>query len=197
MATRRGAKNAGKERSGKAANRKTTDQAELVPPTRQMGPESATGAALRAEKEIPSGADRGSQVEIVGGEPQPDAEGPQKPREGQAEPARFTSNGQLPHNMVPSPTGSVPVGAVATTVEDAEKRIEEAVKAHDDFLANKRTEQNKTISAATVNRLGRAELLAIGAQRGYNLPDVVGTRTTRATFLREQEKDKSLSSEEI
>lgn len=166
-------------------------QAQAVPPTRATGPESATGAAIEAQThEIPQGDDRGSKVEIVG-DIKPDSAG-REPQGAQAQPARFTSNGQLPHDFVPSPTGSVPVGAVATSPEDAKRRVQEAQKAHDEFV-QRRTQLNKRLDSATINRLTGAELRAIGEQRGYSMPNNVGTRAMRVRFQAEQDKDSNIS----
>jgi hypothetical protein len=171
------------------AKRKTTDPADQVPPTRQTGPESATGAALAAaDHEIPQGEDRGSTVPIEG-DITPDSEG-REAQGAQLEPARYTSNGQLPHNMVPSPSGTVPVGAVATSPEDAQKRVEDVLKAHDEYVAGRNT--IKKLDTATIHRLTGAELRAIGEQRGYSMPNNVGTRAMRARFIEAQDKDENI-----
>lgn len=165
------------------------DQAVQVPPTRATGPETATGAALAASShETPKGSDRGSKVEIAG-DPRPDSE--REAHGAQLEPARFTSNGQLPHNTVPSPTGAVPVGAVASSVEDAQKRVEASNKAHDEFVA--RRKGGRKLDEATINRLTGAELRAIGEQRGYALGTNLGTRSARRAFIEAQTKDPNFS----
>lgn len=163
-------------------------QAAQVPPTRATGAGSATGTAIDAQtKDIPTGEDRGSTVPIVGGEPAPDSERPE-PVGAQVEPARFTSNGQLPHNSVPSPTGSLPVGAVATSQAHADKLVAQTNEAHDSYVARKR----KRLDANTVRRLSRAELQAIAEQRGYNLPPG-GNKISRDAFLQEQDSDEQLA----
>lgn len=165
------------------------DQASQVPPTRSTGPESATGAALEsATKEIPTGEDRGSTTPIVG-DIRPDSE--REAQGAQTEPARFTSNGQLPHDMVPSPSGVVPVGAVATSQEDAKARVEAVHKAHDEFVQQRRA-RSRRLDEATVNRLTGAELRAIGEQRGYQIGNALGTRASRRAFLDAQDKDQNL-----
>lgn len=178
------------------ATSKRSDESDSaqVPPTRATGLESATGTAIRENErdDIPQGEDRGSKIEIEGGEPEADALEGAEPRGAQAEPARFTSNGQIPHNTVPSPSGAVPVGAVATSVEDARARVEEAQRSHDEAYAN-RGGANQRISEATVGRLGRAELLAIAQTRGYEgMNDLAGTRRTRTDFLKAQDEDESI-----
>jgi hypothetical protein len=52
------------------------------------------------------------------------------------------------------------------------------------------------ISEATVGRLGRAELMAIGVTRGYKMSPDVGTRATRNAFLKAQDEDESLGAGE-
>lgn len=162
-----------------------------VPPTRQTGAESATGVALAVEEhEIPQGADRGSKVEIAGGDPKPDVEGPENVG-AQNEPARFTSNGQIPHNTVPSPTGAVPVGALGLSVEDSEARVEEANAAHDEFVASRGV--RKRLAPETVRRLSAIDVQAIAEQRGYILPADGGARMTRDAFLKAQDEDEQIS----
>lgn len=157
-----------------------------VPPTRATGPESATGAALE-DRPIPQGEDRGSKVEPEGGWPKPDAEGPENVG-AQTEPARFTSNGQIPHNTIPSPTGAVPVGATGLSAEDARARVEEANQAHDDYVA-KRGQAAARLSNETISRLHVAELRAIALQRGYALDEFAGTRRARQQFRDAQDQD--------
>ena len=137
--------------------------------------------------EIPSGADRGSTVPIVG-TPTPSS-APGKPHGAQAEPARFSSNGQIPHNTVPSPSGALPVGAVATSQEHADQLVAATNAAHDAFVKK----VDKRLDPATVNRLGHAELRAIGDQRGYKLSAYMGARAMRAAFLEAQSKDTNLT----
>lgn len=159
-----------------------------VPPTRQTGLGSATGAAIQQdEREIPSGSDRGSKIEIVGGPPKPDVDGP-KNVGAQTEPARFTSNGQLPHNSIPTSSGPVSVGATGLSIEDAQKRVDEVNAAHDRFVAQRGTRQR--LAPDTVRRLHAIEIQAIAEQRGYVLPGDGGARMTRAAFLKAQDEDK-------
>lgn len=166
-----------------ASGAKDTDA--QVPPTRATGPESATGMALQADKEIPQGKDRGSQVEPEGGHPAPDVEGPQASG-AQLEPARFTSNGQLPHNIVPTPSGPVPAGALGLSPEDTQARVDEVNQAHDDYVNRRISRQ--FLAPETVQRLSAAELRAIGQSRGYSIPES-GTRSTRAAFIEAQDND--------
>lgn len=166
------------------------DQSALVPPTRATGAESATGTAL-ADHEIPQGDDRGSKLEIAGGDPASDwdiAQGKGDAVIGaQAEMARFTSNGQLPHNTVPTPSGAVPVGATALSQEDADQAIRDVNDAHDAYV-NRGTERRK-LSKETVQRLSIPDIKAIGEQRGYDIPEFGGTRVLRQAFLDAQDED--------
>jgi hypothetical protein len=192
------AKNA-KSRAGKTVKKSSSSRGakakrsgNVVPPTRATGSESATGTALnQAHKEIPKGEKRGSTVPIVGGEPKPDADGPQKLSEAQKAPARFTSNGQIEENTVASPSGPVPVAVVARDQDHADELLEAKDKAHQDFI--ERRTSAKALDEHTINRLSRPELHAIGQQRGYELNETVGTRATRAAFLEAQRKDKNLT----
>lgn len=162
-----------------------------VPPTRATGAESATGMQIRAAsgQEIPKGKEAGSQVPIDGGDPTPDHKGPQKARGLQAEPALFVSNGSIPHQAVASPSGLVGPAAVASTPEEAKSMVDARVEEHTAFV--ERTVTNKHLDEPTLARLGRAELAAIGTQRGYDMPEA-GTRATRAAFARGQDADKTI-----
>lgn len=175
------------KRSGAKAE---TGSGNQVPPTRATGAESATGQALAAQNsDIPQGEDRGSKVEQVGGEAQADYIEGAEPQGAQAEPAKFTSNGQLEHGTTGSPSGPVPIATKAATQEEAEDLAEKQDEAHD--LHVNRSVKDKKLDDRTVARLGRAELAAIGAKRGYDLPEA-GTRATRAAFASAQDKDKNL-----
>lgn len=163
-----------------------------VPPTRARGPETATGQQIAwasGEQDVPKGAERGSQVEIEGGDPTPTLEGGDKPRGLQAEDALFSSNGQVASDMEASPTGLQPIGANSASPEEAKKKIEARRTEHEAYV--NRTPKVERLDDATINRLGRAELAAIGKQRGYTIPDA-GTRATRAAFAAGQDGDSKL-----
>lgn len=187
-------------RVGKKATRRQSDpeagsKEAGVPPTRQTGPESATGQAIRdanGEQEIPKGEERGSQVEIQGGDPKATLEGGDKPRGMQAKPAIFSSNGEIPRNAVPTASGLVPVSTVANTQEEADAIVEKREEDHKRYV-ERTVDKHEELDAATVGRLGRAELRAIGEQRGYEMPEA-GTRATRAAFLNGQSKDELIGS---
>lgn len=174
---RAGARSSGK--GGKGANK--------VPPTRATGVETATGTALAEPPRI-KGKERGSQTQIVGGEPKPDALNGAKPRGAQKEPAEFSSNGQVEHATVGTSAGPIPVSVVAKDQKDAD-RITEDNRRRAEAAAAKGGD--RILDEATVNRLGRPEISAIAHQRGYELPDG-GGRVTRAAFLAAQGKDKNL-----
>jgi hypothetical protein len=178
--------------NGEGAKASPTEGSNTVPPTRATGSETATGLQIaheRGEQEVPKGAERGSQVEIEGGDPTPDAEGPQKPRGLQAESALFVSNGSISSTDVPSPSGLQPIGAVATSVEHGRKLVETRKRDHEAFV--RRSPRAEALDESQVNTMGRAELAAIGVQRGYDMPDA-GTRATRAAFLAAQDNDETL-----
>lgn len=175
-----------------ATRAKAAAQDAQVPPTRQTGPESATGVAL-ADQSIPKGKDRGSSIEPEGGHPKPDVEAP-KAKGAQLEPARFTSNGQLPHNTVAGPSGPVPVSALGLSAEDSAAKVEQTNQAHDDFV--NRREQKQRLTHETIQRLSPQDLRAIGAQRGYSVPETGGVRAVRQAFIEAQDSDTDLKSRE-
>ena len=166
------------------ATSKEKDAAQ-VPPTRAMGRESATGTALyEAERDdVPTGEDRGSTAE-VDGEPG-----------DKNDPAQFTSNGQIPHGMIGSPSGPVPASVLGLDLDATTEKLDEIRDQHEaDVDAAKNG--GKRLNEATVGRIGRAELVAIGLQRGYKMNLDAGTRSTRSAFLKFQDEDKALKSEE-
>lgn len=174
------------------------DQSAQVPPTRATGAESATGQALVDNTaSVPQGEDRGSTVPIAGGaySDWEIANGDGEATVGaQGEQARFTSNGQLPHNMIPTPSGAVPVGATSLSVEDAEERIRDVNDAHDAYV-NRGTERRK-LSPQTVQRLSIPEIQAIAQQRGYDIPEFGGVRVMRQAFLDAQGGDDKVTKAE-
>jgi hypothetical protein len=187
---------AGRTRSSAKSARNAGPKDSTVPATRAAGDATATGMQIQHEsgkQNIPKGKEAGSQVPIVGGDPTPDAEGPQKPRGLQAEPALFSSNGSIPHDMTASASGLVPMAMVAGDQKEAEKRIDQRVEDHKRYV--NRQPRHRRLDDATVGRLSHAELRAIGEARGYELPQG-GNRTTRAAFLRAQDADKGLAKEE-
>lgn len=188
------AKNAKSTRgkTARAAAKGKTQELSQVPPTRATGAETATGQAIRTAdgtNETPQGEDRGSKVPIVGGEPQPDLLEGAAPKGAQLEPAKFSSNGQLEGGTVGSPTGSIPVSAVARDQEHADELLEKADAEHAKFL--NRSFKDKKLDDRTLSHIGGAELRAIAAKRGYDIPEA-GTRATRAAFARAQDDDENL-----
>ena len=156
----------------------------VLPRGAVMSPLTATGQALHEEtKEIPQGEDRGSKLEIDG-DIKPDSEGGGEPQGLQAEPARFAVNGSVPPNTVPSPSGPVPIAAVAATPEDAQKRLEE----HQKVIESQFKNSVEKLSEAKIGRMSRSELQAVAFDRGYDIPQA-GSRVTRTAFKRAQDQD--------
>lgn len=97
----------------------------------------------------------------------------------QAESAAFTTNGTIPSGMVASPGGFVP----ASAVPDSEAALEMTLN------SSGRNPDTRVLSEKEVEGLSGTELRAIGAQRGYKMADLAGTRTQRREFLRLQGED--------
>lgn len=146
-----------------------------------------------ADERVPKGEDRGSKQEIEGGEPEPDF--PQHPgpkaRGLGLEAANFTTNGTVPGTFVGSPSGPIPVSAVATSVEDAQKRLQQVRKEEQDALLNSNSRQK--LSRAKVESMSAADLRAVAHDRGYDIGEHAGSRATRRRFLAAQDQDDSLS----
>jgi hypothetical protein len=172
-----------------------------VPPTTQSGPLSATGQAVRqalGQEEVPKGKERGAPQSQGQKDAKPDLIGKGgKPTGLQKEKAIFSSNGEIPSDMVASPSGLVPMHTAAGGDEDKmQQMVEDRRDEHERYVERRSVMRTKRLSNATIDRLGHAELRAIGEQRGYTLP-VAGARSTRAAFARAQEGDKELGKEEI
>jgi hypothetical protein len=135
------------------------------------------------EAERVKGKERGSTVPIAGGVPKGDWQSP-KAVGAQKEPAKWATNGSVPVNSIPSPSGPVPVGAVAMTAEEGEKVVEAYEEGARGAFASAATTR---LSEEQVARMSGAELRAVAHQRGYDL-ELAGTRVTRTRFLKLQEK---------
>lgn len=113
----------------------------------------------------------------------------QKPVGLMAEKASFVKNGSLPAGQLPTPTGLMPASALATSPEDANKRLEEHVKT---LNGRSRTLEYQKLSRAQIDAMSGAELRAVAHDRGYDLGDQAGNRATRKRFIEAQNRDESL-----
>lgn len=132
--------------------------------------------------EIPGG----SEIPIAGGEPQPDAAGPTEPQGAQAAPAILATNGTLPVNQVPSPSGLVPVSAVVSDPVQGAKLVQESLDAAEKHLLRSGFEQ---LSRAKIESMNANDLRAVASDRGYDLGPHAGSRATRRRFILAQQKD--------
>lgn len=134
-------------------------------------------------------ASRGSEVPIAGGDQikadYPEHEGA-KPIGNQAVPAAFTTNGSLPLNMVPSPSGPVPASTVAGDQAAAAQAVRRANKERDDLILRSGA---KKLSREQIEGMNAADLRAVAHDRGYDLGDYAGSRVTRRRFIEAQGKD--------
>lgn len=157
------------------------------------------GAYAQAERqrkgleEIPTGEDRGSTLEAGQDEAVADAvaEGA-APAGLQAEPAEFTQTGSVVMNMVPSPSGPVPVNLVASDPEAAAELLEE--RAATVREEQERRNPDRHFTEDEVNELDGGTLRALAARRGYTDMPGAGTRSARQAFLQAQSKDDRYSS---
>lgn len=163
------------------------NSAPQVPVTRATAKSSATGQAIASQhEEIPQGEDRGSKIPITG---DPESKGNQG---AQTEPARFGSNGQVPHRTIATPSGPVPAGAMKAPKDAIENRIDRQNAQHDKFV-RLRNDRDRRLTEKEIAGASGAELRAIGQQRGYVLPDYAGTRVVRTAFQDAQDKDKNIA----
>lgn len=119
---------------------------------------------------------------------------PVKPIGAQAETAIYTTNGTLPVNMVPSPSGLVPASAVTADPAEARRRTQEALDAHADSVH--RTGGYERLSRNQIESMSAGDLRSVAQQRGYDLGDYAGSRATRRRFIAEQNKDEDLEGNE-
>lgn len=165
-------------------------------------PISAVGSARdfalgQQEERIKNLDSRGSTVPIAGGDglKADYAEfTPGAPVGAQAQPMNFTTNGGLGATLVGSPSGPQPVSAFTSDPAEAQKRLEETLKSHDDFFLTRGG--FKKLSRAQVEQMSPADLRAVASDRGYDIGDNAGSRLTRKRFLSEQAKDSDLKDAE-
>lgn len=163
----------------------------------QPGSATATGQAraqLTGEEDerLKDHKDRGSTVEIVGGAPTGDLLKPRKPVGAQTEPAVLTFNGTVEAGMLPSPYGPVPVSSQASSVKDAERKLDE----HRANLDDGRRSAFDELSEQEVLYMDSASLRAIAQNRDYKNFPHVGTRQTRQIFLQRQKEDPSFKKQD-
>lgn len=104
-----------------------------------------------------------------------------KPQGLQAEPANFSVTGTIPADVVSSPGGFVPLSSVSEG--DREARLESTLG------KQPIGDQLNELTREDLEGMDGPSVRAVGVQRGYRMPDMGGSRTMRASFLREQEKD--------
>lgn len=172
----------------------TTNQSAEVRAEALRAAPSGSGSATGQAKENDSGQE---DERLVGSEDRPAPEGaPERGDYGQveyaqpvglqAEPAAFTPGGTIPAGFVASPSGFVP----ASTVANPEEAIETTLG------KQKVAAPPRKLTQEEVEALDGPTVRAIGAQRGYQMPDMAGSRTARARFLAEQDKDPAFKKEE-
>lgn len=135
---------------------------------------------------IPEGDDRGSKVEIAGGDSiKPDfpSHEPTKPVGMQAEPAIMTTSGTVPFGLAPSPTGPIPADrARALGIEPHVLR-----DAHKGQFGVK-LDPSVPLTQAQLDALDQTTIRAIAHDRGYDIP-IRGRTAVAQLFLQKQKND--------
>lgn len=153
---------------------------------------TATGReAIRRQDETEGGraTETGHDDEIEGAHADYLGEG--KPPVGtQTEPSMFVSNGAIQPNMVPSPSGPVPISTVARSQEHANQINESRTQQISDSYNN--TSARQRITDEKLARMTRAEIAAVAFDRGYDISSAAGGRATRSLFKAAQDKDQDL-----
>lgn len=179
------------ERSTEAAPNQPAKDREDIISRSQAGTASATGYERQrtdpdTDTDIPRGEDRGSKVAIEG---EPESDYPDmdyaKPQGAQAKPANMAVNGTVPVNMVPTPSGPVPIGATRSQAIPAKELVQSGIRRG---AYSGKLEQGTKLSEDDVRKLDGPTLRAIAADRGYNV-GMGGTNAIRQQFLEAQEKD--------
>lgn len=134
---------------------------------------------------------RGVDQEIEGGEPEPDHPPHPGPaaRGLQTAPANFVTNGTVPATFVGSPSGPVPVSSVARDAAHARQLLKEARESNDRVVLGAGYEK---VSRDKIEKMSGAELRAVAYDRGYDLGQQSGSRSTRRRFIEAQNKDQRL-----
>lgn len=178
-----------------------SDEAREAALRRAPGGTTATGLAaarLRAEENGEEEESSEDQVpEIAGGDSIKGDYAPHtasKPTGAQAAKAAYTTTGTIPSGFGPSPSGPQPLAALAATPEEARKIAEDSYEAYEKQVV--RADKPKEIDDLTLERMSGAELRAVAHDRGYDLGDVSGARSTRTRFRAAQEEDENLEKQE-
>ena len=158
----------------------------------QLGTTTATGyeatrLAKEASGEEEDDSPEGSEIPIAGGDSLKPLVQVQasEPTGAQAIPAAFTVNGSIPAGFVGTPYGPAPVSAVTNDPQEAQKRIEQSLKDYDKALS--RPTSADPIPDEILERASGAELRAVAVDRGLDLGDVSGNRSTRTRFRQVQQ----------
>jgi hypothetical protein len=110
-----------------------------------------------------------------------------QPQGLQAEPANFSVTGTIPAEVVSSPGGFVPLSSVSEG--DRYARLEST------YGKQPIGDQLERLTEEDLEGMDGPSVRAVGHQRGYKMPEQAGSRTMRATFLREQENDERFAEE--
>jgi hypothetical protein len=163
------------------------------------GRNTASGQAredlARKDDEKPD-TPEGSELPIVGGEPQPDhpsSEGAITAKGAQAQPAIIVSNGTIPVNHVSSPAGLVPVSAVAADPHQGARLVQDNLDAAEEQTLRS---GNPKLSRAKIESMSAGDLRAVASDRGYDLGGYTGARQTRQRFLAAQKNDENVPTDE-
>jgi hypothetical protein len=149
---------------------------------------------LRADEDRPN-TPEGSEIPIVGGEPQPDhpSDGARENIGAQNAPANLATNGSLPVNQVGSPTGLIPVSAVTADPHQGARLVQENLDATKEHLLRS---GNPKLSRAKIESMSAHDLRAVAYDRNYDIGEYAGARQTRARFLRAQRDDELVPTDE-
>lgn len=137
----------------------------------------------------------GSEIPIAGGEPQADAPAFEaaEPIGAQAQPSNFTTNGSLPVNQVASPSGLVPVSAVTQDATQGAKLVQENLDSHAKAVLRSGAQK---LSRAKIESMTAGDLRAVAHDRGYDIQEGSGTRSTRRQFIAAQQADDDAADDE-
>jgi hypothetical protein len=171
--------------------------------TAPAGTNTATGLAQREDDKIAQLDDldteeRGADEELIG---EAQESGDYIAGEGQellglqAEKSAFATNGSIPPRMVASPSGLIPVSAVAFSPDAAEERLLQQREVEYDAAAAR--DRYEAISEERIRGMSGAEARAVMHDRGYmsaNDSLELSNRAARRALINAQQEDENLQS---
>lgn len=175
------------------AAKQRSDAAQKAQSTAKVDP-IAQASALRASGVQP-GSGTAAAIAAAGspGGVETAGESPKTADEVEAPAAVITPSGQIPHGMIPSPSGPMPAANIADPVAAQKAQDAALLSAH--AHAQRGLRGHRKLTREQLAGMGRAEIRAVATDRGYDLGEG-GRRVSIANFLKAQDEDELIQSDE-